>query len=106
MRTKKLAAAVVLFMACVAAKAETPMTVLEGHIVKVVGVGAFVLSNSQSRTLVYYRDTAVDQLSLGEQLRVVGAPIDDWMGMGEVELQAQRIERIVGEPTDRIANAP
>lgn len=94
MRISKLAAMVFLLMACMIAKAETPITVLEGRVVSVVGVGAFVLSDSQSTTLVYFRDTAAAELSPGDRLRVIGTLVDDWMGMGEVEIQAQRVERI------------
>ncbi len=99
MRLSKLVATVLLLITCVTAEAETeaPITVLEGHVARVMGVGAFVLSHSSAQTVIYYRATADSRLAPGEQLRVIGTPVDDWMGMGELEIQAQTVDRI-GDP--------
>ena len=76
------------------ANASDEPSVREGTVVSVIGPGAFVLSETGSQTIVYYRDAHLLKISPGLQLRVTGSAVDDWAQLGESEILASNVELI------------
>ncbi len=74
-------------------QAEQAPQILEGRIIDVVNAGSFVLEGEQ-RAVVYHRARTQTALAVGDRVRVVGQPIDDWVRMDGVEINADTVEPI------------
>lgn len=92
---RKLTLAILIFglASTTVVLADDAPQVLEGRVVDVVSAGSFVLAGDQ-RAMIYHRTAGRTQLAVGDRVRVVGTPIDDWMRMDGVEINADSVEPI------------
>jgi len=88
----KLVGLLVCSLLSASASADTAPQVLEGRVVNVVNAGSFVMDGEQ-RAVVYHRAVSTT-VSVGDRVRVVGKPIDDWMRMDGIEINADKVEPI------------